>query len=159
MTFLSKKPANVAALVLRVVLGVIFVYAAGLKLRDPWALFAMAIDSYQVLPVWAVELVARVLPWFELLLGILLIAGLWRSVSTVAASLLLVVFFSLMVRAMAKGMQIDCGCFGPGERLSWITLVRDGALLASSLFVAFMALWGGTPVLRTILQKRFTPAS
>jgi uncharacterized membrane protein YphA (DoxX/SURF4 family) len=149
----------VAALVLRVVLGVIFVYAAGLKLRDPWALFAMAIDSYQVLPVWAVELVARVLPWFELLLGILLIAGLWRRVSTTAASLLLVVFFSLMVRALAKGMQIDCGCFGPGERLSWITLVRDGALLASSLFVAFMALWGGTPVLRTILQKRFTPAS
>jgi uncharacterized membrane protein YphA (DoxX/SURF4 family) len=159
MTFLSKKPANVAALVLRVVLGVIFVYAAWVKLREPWALFAMAIDSYQVLPVWAVELVARVLPWFELLLGILLIAGLWRSVSTVAASLLLVVFFSLMVRAMAKGMQIDCGCFGPGERLSWVTLLRDGALLASSLFVAFMALWGGTPVLRTILQKRFTPAS
>ena len=140
MTFLSKKPANVAALVLRVVLGVIFVYAAGLKLRDPWALFAMAIDSYQVLPVWAVELVARVLPWFELLLGILLIAGLWRSVSTVAASLLLVVFFSLMVRAMAKGMQIDCGCFGPGERLSWITLVRDGALLATSLFLVAHAL-------------------
>jgi len=155
MTFLSKKPVTVAALVLRVVLGVIFVYAAWVKLREPWALFAMAIDSYQVLPVWAVELVAHVLPWFELLLGILLIAGLWRRVSTVAASLLLVVFFSLMVRALAKGMQIDCGCFGPGERLSWVTLLRDGALLASSLFVAFMALWGGTPVLRTAS----TPAS
>ena len=140
MTFLSKKPANVAALVLRVVLGVIFVYAAWVKLREPWALFAMAIDSYQVLPVWAVELVARVLPWFELLLGILLIAGLWRRVSTTAASLLLVVFFSLMVRAMAKGMQIDCGCFGPGERLSWITLIRDGALLATSLFLVAHAL-------------------
>ena len=70
MTFLSKKPANVAALVLRVVLGVIFVYAAWVKLREPWALFAMSIDSYQVLPVWAVELVARVLPWFELLLAV-----------------------------------------------------------------------------------------
>jgi uncharacterized membrane protein YphA (DoxX/SURF4 family) len=140
MTFLSKKPVTVAALVLRVVLGVIFVYAAWVKLREPWALFAMAIDSYQVLPVWAVELVARVLPWFELLLGILLIAGLWRRVSTAAASLLLVVFFSLMVRALAKGMQIDCGCFGPGERLSWITLVRDGALLATSLFLVAHAL-------------------
>jgi uncharacterized membrane protein YphA (DoxX/SURF4 family) len=140
MTFLSKKPVTVAALVLRVVLGVIFVYAAWVKLREPWALFAMAIDSYQVLPVWAVELVARVLPWFELLLGILLIAGLWRRVSTAAASLLLVVFFSLLVRALAKGMQIDCGCFGPGERLSWITLVRDGALLATSLFLVAHAL-------------------
>lgn len=69
MTFLSKKPVTVAALVLRVVLGVIFVYAAWVKLREPWALFAMSIDSYQVLPLWAVEQVARVLPWFELLLA------------------------------------------------------------------------------------------
>jgi hypothetical protein len=86
-----------------------------------------------------VELAAHALPWFELLLGILLIAGVWRGVSTVAASLLLAVFFGLMVRAMAKGMQIDCGCFGPGERLSWTTLLRDGALLASSLFVTAIA--------------------
>ena len=141
MTFLSnsKTPAGVAALILRILLGLIFLYAAWMKLREPWALFAMAIDSYQVLPAWAVELAARSLPWFELLLGVLLIAGVWRGVSAVAASLLLAVFFGLMVRAMAKGMQIDCGCFGPGERLSWMTLVRDGALLASSLFVTWRA--------------------
>ena len=143
MTFLSSKtPVGVLALILRVALGAIFVYAAWIKLREPWALFAMAIDSYQVLPVWAVEVVARALPWFELLLGVLLIAGLWRHVSAAAASLLLAVFFGLMVRAMAKGMQIDCGCFGPGDRLSWVTLVRDGALLASSLFVTARAFAG-----------------
>ncbi len=143
MTFLSNKtPAGVAALVLRIVLGVIFVYAAWVKLHEPWAMFAIAIDSYQILPQWAVELVARVLPWGELVLGLLLIAGVWRSVSTPAASLLLVVFLSLMVRAMAKGMQIECGCFGSGEPLSWITLMRDGALLASSLFVTVMAFRG-----------------
>jgi len=139
MTFLNKTPAGAAAFILRIILGVIFVYAAWVKLREPWALFAISIDSYQVLPLRAVEMVARVLPWCELLLGILLIAGVWRGVSTAAASLLLAVFFSLMVRAMAKGMEIDCGCFGPGERLSWITLMRDGALLASSLFVTIMA--------------------
>jgi len=136
MTFLSSKtPAGILASILRIALGVIFVYAAWIKLREPWAMFAIAIDSYQILPAWAVELVARALPWFELLLGGLLIAGVWRRVSGAAASLLLAVFFSLMVRAMAKGMQIDCGCFGPGERLSWMTLLRDGALLARSLFV------------------------
>ena len=53
------------ALVLRIVLGAIFVYAAWTKLKDPWALFAMAIDSYQVLPLRAVEWVARTLPWLE----------------------------------------------------------------------------------------------
>jgi uncharacterized membrane protein YphA (DoxX/SURF4 family) len=146
MTFLSNKsPAAILALILRVILGVIFVYAACVKLRDPWALFAISIDSYQILPLWAVELVAKGLPWFEMLLGVLLISGLWRGVSTAAASLLLAVFFSMMIRAMVKGLQIDCGCFGPGERLSWVTLLRDGALLASSLFVTFMALRGATP--------------
>lgn len=150
MTFLSnsKTPAGVAALILRILLGLIFLYAAWMKLREPWALFAMAIDSYQVLPSWAVELVARSLPWFELLLGALLIAGVWRGISALAATLLLGVFFGLMVRAMAKGMQIDCGCFGPGERLSWMTLLRDGALLASSLFVTTMALRSAKAVAR-----------
>jgi len=140
MTFLSKKGPALAAIILRVLLGAIFLYAAWLKLREPWALLAISIDGYQVLPTWAVELVARSLPWFELLLGIWLITGFWRGVSTTAATLLLALFFTLMVRAMIKGMQIDCGCFGPGERLSWLTLVRDGALLAGSLFVTWMAL-------------------
>lgn len=124
---------RVVALVLRIVLGAIFVYSAWSKLKDSWALFAMAVDSYQLLPLWAVEWVARTLPWLELLIGVLLIAGRWMRVSTIATSLLLLVFFGLMVRAHAKGMEINCGCFGPGETISWRTLLRDGALLAGSL--------------------------
>ena len=144
MSSAKPTPAGIAALVLRVILGAIFIYAAWLKLRDPWAVFAISIDSYQVLPMWAVELVARGLPWFELLLGVLLIAGFWRAITTSAASLLLIVFIGLMVRAMLKHLEIDCGCFGPGDRLSWVTLLRDGTMLASSLFVTVMAFRGGT---------------
>jgi len=130
-------------MVLRVALGAIFIYAAWIKLREPWALFAISIASYQALPAWAVELTARVLPWFELTLGVLLIVGLVRRPVTLCTSLLLLTFFSLMVRAMIKGMQIDCGCFGPGEQLSWITLVRDGALLAASLWLTVKAMRPG----------------
>lgn len=135
----NKTPAGIAALILRMVVGAVFVYAAWLKLRDPWAMFAIAIDSYQVLPVWAVELVARTLPWFELLLGLVLMSGVWQRVSTACTSLLLLVFLGLMVRAMAKGMQIECGCFGSGEQISAWTLMRDGGLMAASLFVTWMA--------------------
>jgi hypothetical protein len=49
-------------LILQIALGAIFVYAAWTKLKDPWALFAMAIDSYQVLPMWAVEWLAALCP-------------------------------------------------------------------------------------------------
>ena len=126
-------------LVLRVVLGVIFVYAAWAKLRLPWQLFAMSIDSYQLLPTSLVELLARTLPWFELVLGLVLIAGWWLRLTSAMISALLVVFFTLIVRAAIKGQEISCGCFGPGETISWKTMLRDGSMLAGSLFVTAMA--------------------
>jgi uncharacterized membrane protein YphA (DoxX/SURF4 family) len=129
------KTVRVVALILRLALGAMFIYAAWSKLRDPWAVFAVAIDSFQILPLWAVECVARTLPWFELVVGVLLISGQWLRISTAASSLLLLVFFGLLVRAQLKGMQINCGCFGPEEPLSWKTIIRDGVLLSSSLLI------------------------
>jgi len=86
--------------------------------------------------------VARALPWAELLIGLALMAGRWLRVSGAAASLLLLVFFALMVRAYAKGMQIDCGCFGLGDPISARTLARDGALLAGYLFLTWTSFRG-----------------
>jgi uncharacterized membrane protein YphA (DoxX/SURF4 family) len=127
------------ALVLRIVLGGIFVYAAWVKLRDPWELYALAINSYEVLPLWAVEIVARTLPWLELAIGVGLIAGIWLRISSTITSLLLMVFFALMVRAFSKGMQINCGCFGGTDIISKWTLLRDGSMLAGSLLLTSMA--------------------
>jgi uncharacterized membrane protein YphA (DoxX/SURF4 family) len=135
----SSKFVRLLLLVLRVVLGAIFVYAAWVKLRDPWQLFAMSIDSYQILPLREVELAAHVIPWMELALGLLLIAGLWLRISGAIVSLLLLTFFVLMLRAYAKGMAISCGCFGPGEIISWKTLLRDGSMVAAALLVTTMA--------------------
>src|SRR5581483_3504966 len=126
-------------LAVRLVLGAVFIYAAWTKLRESWLLFAMAIDAYGVLPQWGVTAVARGLPWLELALGILLITGFRLKISSTAASLLLLLFFSLMVRSYALGMSINCGCFGTGEAISPRTLLRDGALLAASLFLTVMS--------------------
>jgi uncharacterized membrane protein YphA (DoxX/SURF4 family) len=87
-----------------------------------------------------VQVVARTLPWVELLIGVLLIAGRWMRVAAVGCSLLLLVFFGLMVRAHLKGMEINCGCFGPGETISWRTLLRDGAMVAGSLLLTAVTL-------------------
>jgi uncharacterized membrane protein YphA (DoxX/SURF4 family) len=140
--FSQSKILRPVALLLRIALGGIFVYAAWSKLKDPWALFAMAIDSYKVLPLWAVEWLARTLPWIELLIGALLIVGRWMRISTAATSLLLLVFFSLIVRARLLGIEINCGCFGPGEVVSWKTLLRDGAMLAGSLLLTTVTFAG-----------------
>lgn len=128
-------------LLLRLALGAMFVYAAWTKLRAPWQLFAMSVDAYGLLPHWAVVFVARTLPWGELLIGLLLLAGRFLRLAAAAGSLLLLSLFVVMLRTYASGLQIDCGCFGPGDVISIRTLLRDGSLLAASLSLAGMTLW------------------
>ena len=127
------------ARILRFILGAVFLYAAYTKLSQPLSLFALSIDSYQLLPDYAVFAVAYTLPFLELGLGLLLLVG-WglRWVAT-ATALILATFFILMLRSYAMGLTIDCGCFGVGETLSAKTLIRDGVLLASATALAVLA--------------------
>ena len=126
-------------LVLRILLGAVFIYAAYTKLRQSWLLFALSIDSYQLLPEWAVYAVARTLPWFELALGVLLVAGVWLRYLAVVATAILALFFTVMLVSYFRGAGIDCGCFGVGEALSAKTLARDGALVAAALTLVALA--------------------
>jgi putative oxidoreductase len=126
----------------RVLLGAVFVYAAYTKLRQSHFLFAMAIMSYKVLPESGALFLSRVLPWFELALGLALASGILLRYTAATASVLLAVFFGLMTRSYIAGQQISCGCFGIGEALTPRTLARDGLLLAVSLALtvgAFLA--------------------
>jgi uncharacterized membrane protein YphA (DoxX/SURF4 family) len=138
-SFATSKTARIFMLVARIVLGAIFVYAAYVKLRDPWQLFAMSINSYEVLPLAMAETAAHVIPWLELALGLMLIAGIWLRISGTILSLILLTFFTVMVRAYSKGMQINCGCFGPGEAISWKTLLRDGSMAAAAIAMTLLA--------------------
>jgi uncharacterized membrane protein YphA (DoxX/SURF4 family) len=123
----------------RIALAAVFLWAAYTKLRDPWMIFAMEIDAMHIVPGAAVEFLARTMPWFELLLGVLLVIGIeMRYVASVATALLAVFFVTLLVLYL-RGFQGDCGCFGPGEQLGPKTLARDGALLALSTWVTWQA--------------------
>ena len=128
-----------ARLALRTLLGAVFIYAAYTKLRQSWLLFALSIDSYQMLPEWAVFTIARTLPWFELALGLLLVAGIWLRATSIVAASILGAFFTVMLVSYFRGAGIDCGCFGVGEALSAKTLARDGALLAAALALVWIA--------------------
>jgi uncharacterized membrane protein YphA (DoxX/SURF4 family) len=131
--------ASSLMLLLRIALGAVFMYAAYSKLRQSWLLFALSIDSYQMLPEWAVYAVARTLPWFELALGVLLVAGVWLRYLSIVAAAILAAFFTVMLVSYFRGGGIDCGCFGVGEALSAQTLARDGLLLAAAVTIAVSA--------------------
>lgn len=140
-------------LALRLLLGAVFVYAAYTKLRQSWLLFALSIDSYQLLPDWAVFALARTLPWLELALGGLLVVGVWLRYLSMAATAILAMFFTVMVVSYFRGAGIDCGCFGVGEPLSAKTLARDGALLAAALALVALA-WRASEAQSSITSER-----
>ena len=77
--------------ILRIGMAAVFLYAAYTKLSQSWTLFALSIDSYQMLPAWAVEGIARTLPWTELTIGILLLSGFLLPWVAAGASSLLAV--------------------------------------------------------------------
>jgi uncharacterized membrane protein YphA (DoxX/SURF4 family) len=144
----SSNAGRILLLVGRVALAVMFLYAAYAKLKPqtaaPWSvasmrvsisMFAMQVDSYQLLPTWGVNLVAHLLPPFELFLGLWLLSGTALRYSSLITTLLLIGFFAGLTRAYVTGQEISCGCFGPGERIGPERLLLEGVFLAVALGV------------------------
>jgi uncharacterized membrane protein YphA (DoxX/SURF4 family) len=123
----------------RLALAAVFLWAAYTKLRDPWMIFAMEIDAMKIVSGSMVEFVARTMPWFELVLGVLLVIGIQTRYVASVATALLTVFFATLLVLYLRGFQGDCGCFGPGEQLGPKTLARDGVLILLSIWVTWEA--------------------
>jgi hypothetical protein len=122
----------------QIALGAVFVASAIPKLVDPPA-FAHMIYNYRLLPGTLVNALALVMPWIELLVGILLVLGAWRREAALVAALLLVVFLGAIGWNLLRGHAIDCGCFDvrsagktPEQLLAdmkWVMLRDVGLLL------------------------------
>lgn len=127
----------VLGLLLRVYIGGVFVYASMYKINYPGE-FAETIASYQLVPYWAVNLMALVMPWTELIGGILMILGV-RTKSAAAVIAGMLVMFSLAILiTLIRDINIGCGCFTSVEEpLSWSTLWRDLIWLAMTIQVYF----------------------
>jgi uncharacterized membrane protein YphA (DoxX/SURF4 family) len=123
-------------------LGVLFVYASLDKIAQP-ADFARIVYHYRLIgpdrliPPLIPNLLAVTLPWIELLVGLLLAAGVWRREAAGLAAGLLVVFLVAVGAALYRGIDIEnCGCFsvGAGGRGAGVLLLaEDTAMLAVAL--------------------------
>jgi hypothetical protein len=118
-------------------LGAIFVVAAIPKIADPPS-FAHMIYNYRLVPGFAVNAFALIMPWVELLAGLALILGAWPREAAGLAGLLLLVFIGAIGFNLARGHAVDCGCFdvhSAGKSgvellndMRWV-LIRDAAML------------------------------
>lgn len=130
-------------LVARLVVGVVWVVAGALKLPDP-AQSVAAVRAYELLPASLVSPVGQLLPVLEVVIGLMLVFGLLTRGAAVISAVLFAAFIVGIASAWARGIRIDCGCFGGGgfdpdatAKYPW-EIGRDAALLLASLFVAWL---------------------
>lgn len=99
----------------------------------------LAVDAYDVLPDGLVRPVAALLPWIEIGVGLLLLLGLFVRFAGVATVVLSGLFIAGMAQAKARGLAIDCGCFGgggAGDGVSWWDIARDVPILVCGWYLA-----------------------
>jgi putative oxidoreductase len=124
-------------LLFRVVLGGLFIYAGVVKVADPLG-FAQDIRNYRLVGQSLSFIAAVILPWLEILAGAFLVAGVWKRGAALVVTGLLVFFIVLTLVTMARGLDIDCGCFGSLSRKSgWSVVLEDLGMLALGLSVLF----------------------
>ena len=129
----------------RLLLGFVFIYASFGKIMDPVS-FSSTIDLYKATPISINNLIALILPWVELLIGIGLILNRYIKGSIILSILLFALFIGLLSQAYYRGFTLDCGCFGGTEKLSDAALrfkmlrqiMLDILYLCMSLYLYFI---------------------
>jgi uncharacterized membrane protein YphA (DoxX/SURF4 family) len=109
--------ADLVGLLARLIVGVVLIWAGALKVTSP-AVSARAVNAFQILPYDVARYVGYALPLVELLIGLMLVFGLFTRLAAVVGGLLMVAFIIGIASAWARGLSIDCGCFGGGGTIA-----------------------------------------
>jgi uncharacterized membrane protein YphA (DoxX/SURF4 family) len=132
--------ADLIGLAARLVLGVVLIVAGALKVTSP-ASSAIAVRAFQILPYDFAGYVGYALPVVEIVVGLLLVCALFTRAAAVVGALLMVGFLIGIISAWARGLSIDCGCFGGGGTIGAAQtqygkdVLRDGALAACAAWL------------------------
>lgn len=130
----------------RVILGFIFLYAGMEKIGDAEG-FARTVNNYKLLPFFTINVFAIVLPWIELVCGLLLILGIKSKENALILTLLLSLFVAVIAVSLLRGLNIDCGCFGTasGTKIGAEKLLENALLIMLGLHAIYFG--GGELVL------------
>ncbi|GAX53312.1 MauE/DoxX family redox-associated membrane protein [Streptomyces olivochromogenes] len=130
--------AGAVRLAARLLLTVVLAYAGLVKIGDLTEA-GRTVALYRIVPDDSAQLVGGVLPFVEVALALLLVAGLATRAAAVGAAVLLVAYAAAIASVWARGMSIDCGCFGGGGTLSGgaargyaLDIARDLVLLGAA---------------------------
>ncbi|MFH1131635.1 MAG: MauE/DoxX family redox-associated membrane protein [Pseudomonadota bacterium] len=126
------------SLPMRLYLGFVFVTACLHKIAHP-SMFALDVATYDILPLALINPMAIILPYLELLAGIMLLIGFRVRGSALAVFGMMLMFLVAVIIALAKGLDMSCGCFASQsmeeETISGLTMLRDLFWLLLSLYI------------------------
>lgn len=129
-------------LLARLILGGVLLVAGALKVGNLQK-SAMAVRAYELLPTVVANFLGYVLPWLEIGLGLLLILGVAVSISGLFGAIIMLAFIIAISQAWARGLSIDCGCFGGGGPIDpkdtkyLSEIIRDIGLLGVGIFLYY----------------------
>ena len=135
-----KKYLPWVGLLARLVLGGVLLLAGYLKAFSPDK-SQMAVRAYEILPISVANFLGIILPWLEIGAGLLLIVGLGIRFASIFGTVLMLIFVLAISQAWARGLSIDCGCFGgggkvaPGETKYLSEILRDLGLAALGIYL------------------------
>jgi uncharacterized membrane protein YphA (DoxX/SURF4 family) len=125
-------------MIVRLFLGLVFVLASIDKIVAPEA-FAASIQAYKLVPLPFVNIFAIIIPWIELICGILLMVGVKHRSSSIIVSMLLAVFTIAIISALLRNLNIDCGCYGKEHAtpISWMKVLEDVGLMVMGIYIFY----------------------
>ncbi len=139
-------------LIIRLLIGALFIYSAIPHIFNTMGL-ASSIYNYKLFPPSIIGLSAAFIPWISLFAGLALVLGVKVRAASFIISALLVIFISLAVINVARGLDIDCGCFsGVKRNTDWSTIFEDFGMLLGALFILFFDRARVSPI--SFLQQR-----
>ena len=124
-------------LIVRLFIGIIFIYASLDKIQSP-AQFARIIYNYHIMPGMLINILALLLPWIEIISGMLLIAGIYKEGSILIINVMVLVFIVAIGVNLYRGINLECGCFSVSSKAKESAvglLLRDIGLLILGVYV------------------------
>jgi uncharacterized membrane protein YphA (DoxX/SURF4 family) len=113
----SRRWLDLIGLFVRLGLAAVWLVSGAVKASDLNQTY-IAVQAYDLLPGGVASVVAGALPFLELALGVLLLVGLGTRVSSFVSAVVLVLFVGAVAQSWARGLTIDCGCFGGGGQVA-----------------------------------------
>ena len=116
--------------VIKIILGLILLFSGIAKIADPSNAVNLMLE-FKIVPEALILIIISALPVLEILIGVLLVSGMYHKSAVISALILFSGFLIISIYGTIIGLNSDCGCFGSviKSRIGWRMVVRNGVFV------------------------------